>query len=386
MFLISRAGSSRRRGAVAVFALVFIVVLIGFASLTLDVGAMYNTRADLQNAADAGALSGASMLASNAMLQARIEQQQSVQDVVDTVYYRATEVSQKLRSFGAEGTMLDASDVITGWIDLDSATSAIDFTKPASQFNAIQVSARRSKDNANGPLTFFFASVFGQSQTEVSASATAAFDDRVAGYDPATGNAGLMPFTINVDEYNNQLALFSDQYEYDSDGEMVASGSDGVPEVDIYPSVLAPGNFGLLNISNNNGTQDLSDYIQFGIPPEDLEDEIGSPSLVFYDDEGAVISYIVPGNPGLKAALEPAIESKIGDIVAILVHSAANKNGANTVYTIVGVRFVRVMDVSLQSRNKVLWMQPVSYTGPGVIINPAAPSSSGVAGQIQLVR
>ena len=55
--------SNRRRGAVVAFALVMMIVLVGFASLTLDVGAIYNTRADLQNAADAAALAGASVLA-----------------------------------------------------------------------------------------------------------------------------------------------------------------------------------------------------------------------------------------------------------------------------------------------------------------------------------
>jgi Flp pilus assembly protein TadG len=46
--------SDRRRGTAIVFTSAMIVVLIGFASLTLDVGALYGARADLQNAADAG--------------------------------------------------------------------------------------------------------------------------------------------------------------------------------------------------------------------------------------------------------------------------------------------------------------------------------------------
>ena len=39
-----------------------LVVLIGFASLTIDVGYLYNVRAELQNTADAAALAGAQML------------------------------------------------------------------------------------------------------------------------------------------------------------------------------------------------------------------------------------------------------------------------------------------------------------------------------------
>ena len=59
---VYRQSPRRRKGVAAVFALVMLVVLIGFASLTLDVGAMYNTRADLQNAADAAAMAGAAAL------------------------------------------------------------------------------------------------------------------------------------------------------------------------------------------------------------------------------------------------------------------------------------------------------------------------------------
>ncbi|MFQ5589661.1 MAG: pilus assembly protein TadG-related protein [Phycisphaerae bacterium] len=49
----------RRRGAVAVFVLVAVPIILGFAALTVDVGILNTTRAKLQCAADAAALAAA---------------------------------------------------------------------------------------------------------------------------------------------------------------------------------------------------------------------------------------------------------------------------------------------------------------------------------------
>ena len=54
--------SSSRRGIAAVATVVTIPVALGFAALSIDVGHIYNVRNELQNAADAGALAGASGL------------------------------------------------------------------------------------------------------------------------------------------------------------------------------------------------------------------------------------------------------------------------------------------------------------------------------------
>ena len=54
--------SSRRRGAIVVQIALMLTAIAGFAALTIDVGAMYNAKADLQRTADAAALAGAAAL------------------------------------------------------------------------------------------------------------------------------------------------------------------------------------------------------------------------------------------------------------------------------------------------------------------------------------
>ena len=49
--------------------------IVGFAALTIDLGILYSTKADLQNAADAAALAGVSAYTTDAMWALRTQSQ-----------------------------------------------------------------------------------------------------------------------------------------------------------------------------------------------------------------------------------------------------------------------------------------------------------------------
>jgi len=387
-----RIPSTRRRGVVAVLTLVMLFVLLGFAALTVDVGVLYNTRADLQNAADAAALAGATIYASDAMTKVRLGQDGSaaMSEVLASIDKQAEQVGLLNRSFGASGTVVEPHDITTGWIDVESATSPIDPNPAPGKYNAVEVIVRRSNKGSNGPVEFLFAPIFGKHTGEVSASAVAVCDDRFTALDTeAPGAADVWPFTIAVDEYDKWVATGGDVYGYNADSDAVTHGADGLREVQLYPDKLAPGNYGLLNIGTpNQGTPALSKQIEHGVPPDDLKKEIGTSAVTFLNDDGDPISYNITGNPGLKASLEDSIKSRVGDIVAFFLHDHVENSGSNSVYRLTQVRFARVMDVKLQgtASERGLWVQPVTYTGPGVIVVPGAPSSGGVAGKIVLAR
>lgn len=196
-----------------------------------------------------------------------------------------------------------------------------------------------------------------------------------------------MPFTIHQDEYKYWLGLGTDAYKYEDVNDSVSKGKDKLSEVRLYPAKLATGNFGLLNIgAPNQGTPAMSAQITDGVQPSDINKEIGTSVVNFVDSGGNAITHNITGNTGLKAALENAIKTRIGNVVAIFVHDKVSGSGANTVYRTTGVRFVRVLDVSLQGGTKYLWIQPTTYTGPGLITNPKVPSSGGNSGQFVLAR
>lgn len=89
-----------------------------------------------------------------------------------------------------------------------------------------------------------------------------------------------------------------------------------------------------------------------------------------------------------KAALADAVEQIEGQVVAFFLHHNVILSGSNATYTITTMRFGCVMDIRLTGppSNRGLYIQPVSYDGGGVRIDPNAPSSGGLVGRIVLAR
>lgn len=386
-----RKNDHKRRAVVVVQVVVLLGVLVGAAALTIDVGGMFAARADLQRTADAAALAAVSGYVTDNMMLVRQTDGDSelFSDVRIMSQSRAVDIGASNGTYGTDSTYLPNSDITLGWIDVTSGTSPIDTTAALGQYNAVQVRARRTSDSYNGPVDFLFASIFGHYSGDVTATATAAFDDRALGFDPGVSPGYLLPFTINRIEYETQLAAGNDDYSFDNAADVVDNSPDGIGEIDIYPGNLAPGNFGLLNIGTpNQGANALGQQIQNGVSPEDVEAEIGSTTMAFFDSSGYPISYPITGDPGLTASLETDVELRVGDIIAFLLHDIVVEQGSNSVYTITDIRFGRLMKVRIQGAAPLrgLWIQPVNFAGPGVILDPAAPSTNGRLGQLVLVR
>ncbi|MCH8147163.1 MAG: hypothetical protein IH987_04105 [Planctomycetes bacterium] len=385
-----RTKDHKRRAVVVVQVVVLLGLLVGTAALTIDLGGMFAARADLQRTADAAALAAVSGYVTDDMMLVRLADGDSelFDDVVNMSQARGVSIGASNGTYGTDSTYLPNSDITLGWIDVTSATSPIDITAALDQNNAVQVVARRN-GSFNGPVEFLFASIFGYYSGNVTATATAAFDDRVLGFDPGVSPGYLLPFTINRTEFETQLAAGNDDYSFDNAGNTVDNSADGIGEIDIYPGNLAPGNFGLLNIGTpNQSTLALAAHVENGVPAQDLAAEIGTTTLAFFDSSGDPITYPITGDPGIKAALESSIELRVGDIIAFLLHDMVVEQGSNAVYTITDIRFGRLMDVRVKgaSHQRGLWIQPVLFAGPGVILDPAAPSTNGRLGQLVLVR
>jgi hypothetical protein len=358
-------------------------VILGMGALALDVGRLYVARSELQRAADSAALAGASAYLGDASL---------VQGPTlgQLACERAQDFSSSNWTFGAP-TLLDAADVVVGRLDLNDFTSTLD-TSGAVRFNAVQVTVRRTANSSNGGIPYLFARVFGHSEGGVAASATAAFDDRFSGYTPPEGRGLLTPFTINKTLYNDMVVNGPDEFSYDTGEDTVEPAPDDVPEVCLYPYKLkgsGSGNFGLLNVGGDNqGVPELRDQILNGITPEDVEAETGTTTLTFVGEDGAPTTYEISGCPGLKAGVESAIAERIGDVIGFFLHDQVTGEGANAEYRVVGLRFGRLMSIDLQGdpNNKRLVIQPVAYTGPGVLVSPTAQSTDGQVGRLRLVR
>ncbi|MHC5109197.1 MAG: pilus assembly protein TadG-related protein [Planctomycetota bacterium] len=384
--MFRQSNKHQRRGVVAVITVVLLAVLMGFAALTVDVGAAYNTKSDLQDAADAAALAAAAAYTTDNMMQVRLDTQSAIYSVISEGATDATSMANENPSFGTRSTIIGGQDIAFGWLDLVSASSALNSGVVPSAFNAVQVTAKRTADSVNGPVSAIFSQIFGNSTMDIQATATASFDDRVAGYD-TNFIADLIPVSIHEDRYNSYLTSGPDNFTFDTASATVAARSDGIREMRLFPGWGAPGNYGLLNINNDSQSEvEVRAQIENGVPPEDFEAETGSEVLTFWD--GSQQTYNIGGDPGMKSSLESAVEPRVGQIIGHFVHDEVVRQGATSSFRITRIAFGRIMyvDLSEQPTARGIEIQPVIQSGGGIILSADAPSSGGMVGRLVLSR
>ncbi|HEY3242312.1 MAG TPA: TadG family pilus assembly protein [Phycisphaerae bacterium] len=384
------AAVHRRRGATLVLVTVSGVALLGAAALSIDVGRLYLTRNELQRAADAAAMAGTSAyLSDSAWNSAQSDGSWSLSAALSALIDARAQNYASLNHTLNQATLLASTDIVKGYFDFDHPSNALD-TTGGHRFNAVEVTVRRTTGSANGPVPFFFARILGMNEGNVVARAVAAVDDRFSAYTPP--GPTLIPFTLNESVYNQMLASGPDQFSYDQAYDVVVASTDGVREIRLFPwsnQDAGGGNFGTLNIGvPNQGTTGLIDQITNGITPAAIESEIGTPTLTFVNASGAPVTYTMSGNPGLSGAVGSALQARTGDVVGFFLHTSVAGNGSNTEYTIVDLRFGRIMHVDLTGNPNArrLVIQPVTYSGGGVQTSPDAPSSNGQLAVISLVR
>jgi len=142
----------------------------------------------------------------------------------------------------------------------------------ATPYNMARVTLRRNQAetedglaNTAGdrPLPLFFAPVIGHKNASLAVSATAALIPGV-GFKILPGSdlkVGILPITLDEGTWNNMLAgAAPDNYSYDAETGAISNSSDGIKEVNLYPSgsnLLPPGNRGTVDFgSPNNSTAD----------------------------------------------------------------------------------------------------------------------------------
>lgn len=178
----------RENGAVAVTTALLLVGLVGFLGLSVDLGVLYAARAELQNAADAAAMAGAAtMVVADAQNNA-ITQCDVATSTAQAVSAANTAIGQSIG--------LRPEDITMGYWDGDLGGFDPSRTGPSNDPNdltAFNVFTRRD-DLANGPVTTYFAGIFGLTESGVSATSTA-----YLGYAGSVQPAGVT-LPIAVDE------------------------------------------------------------------------------------------------------------------------------------------------------------------------------------------
>ncbi len=151
-----------QRGVTAVVVAIAITMLMGFVALAVDVGYVAATKNELQDIADAAALAGAGELGNQYVTNTLL--------VYNDIKQKAIDTGAANKAAGLFINIPDA-DVLIGTWDQHAIPKFDSSLTP--QPTAVKVTARRD-GGANGPITTFFAKIFGIQTVDVWADAVAA--------------------------------------------------------------------------------------------------------------------------------------------------------------------------------------------------------------------
>ncbi len=172
-------------GAMGLMIAFIMVVLLAFAALAIDYGYMSMVQGELQKAADAGALAGASALGS------------SNNPAWSSGTAQATSFVQQNK---AAGQLLADCQVDYGyWSKLSHVLQASTITPQQTDVPAIQVTIVKSSGKNGGPVQLLFAPIFGVNTFNLSARAVAMLKPAANWSILETGNGNLtLNSNINV--------------------------------------------------------------------------------------------------------------------------------------------------------------------------------------------
>ncbi len=234
------------QGATAIIVGIMMVVFISLAALTVDVGYSMVTRNELQNIADGAALASTRQLGAtySGMSSDAILSYVAAPGPIRNV---AKDVAIKNSAGGSNITINNADIEIGQW---DAVTKTLDVTLDIP--DAVRVTVRRDS-SANGPITTFFASIFGRDTVNITATATAA----LTGPSEIEECELFMPVGISAAWFefmNDDRGTFCDQdIQFYPTGDM--TGCAGWHTFDYWPSNAAK----LAQLLEDKVTGDCSD-------------------------------------------------------------------------------------------------------------------------------
>lgn len=373
-----RHSRSDRRGSLTVLAALLSIVMLGLVALAVDVGYVLSSKEELQRCADAAALAaaweyGKSLSDGYSSDDARVNALAAAGEYAD-----ANPVGNRGLELVGNPSNAPSGDVVFGYVsDFGTGVASFDSSN-AHLYNAVRVRVRRDSTK-NGELPLFFARVFGREGQSIVGQATAAIVRDVKGFRITSdgSNLDLLPIALDYPTWTNWKAgVGTDAWSWNPETKTVSPGSDGWPEVNLYPTGTgSPGNRGMVDIgSSNNSTADIARQILYGINANDLAHHGGK---IEFDANGKLY---LNGDTGISAGVKDELATIKGRPRTIPIFTAVNGPGNNAIYTIVAWQGIRIMDVKLTGpmNKKCVTIQMAPVVGRGIIPSETTGTSSYV--------
>ena len=186
--MLKHRHKANRRGAIAILAALCLIIVIAFLAFSIDFGQLAVAESNLQNAADAAALSAARALPNRELAIAA-----------------AIEWAEK-NNTGTSGTpLVSTEDIEIGTWDEETALFTVVPEGDNTTLDAVRVTCHRTAERGNS-IRLFFAPVIGTNNASVMASAIARRDRTSCG-----GIIGLLKIYFN-DRVSGHFT-FTDSYD-----------------------------------------------------------------------------------------------------------------------------------------------------------------------------
>jgi len=368
-------GKSREKrwGSIILLASGMMIMVFGFLAFTVDVGYIALTKAQLENATDAGANAAVIELRDGLGFGAT----KTEDEAEAAARQAAVDVAAANRAGDQHSIYADPNrDVRFGNVTYDPQSGTWVKQWGQSPYNMVELTLHRdqlqteSQNDGDGPLPLFFAPVIGHEEALLSTKGTTALLPG-NGFRVPTGSgkrADLLPFAMDDLTWDNLMDHNigeQDKFTCHEDGS-VTWGGDGIQEVNLYPhgkNSLPPGNRGTVDLGHdNNSTADLARQILYGLNDYDLS---------FFPNNEVKASESEPldlkGDTGISAGFKDELEAIIGECRAIPIFTGMPQgNGNNATYTIVKFVGVKIVDVKLTGNPKYVMIQPAPYSDDAV--------------------
>jgi Flp pilus assembly protein TadG len=380
-------------GVISPLIVVILVVLLGMLVLSVDLGRVAVCHTQLQNAADAAALAGASALGTDNLILSPSVGSQSTD--IATARTRAQTFAQA-NQYDLNGTstivLSQTTDVDIGILTSPTDLSTTFQTSGTVSYNSIRV--RTSIDSSHGgSLSYLFAGVLNQFSTTLQAQATATVElFPITSLKPVSGSTSpLLPITMPQSEWLSAVNGTSgaDNYAYNPTTNKISAGSDGLFEVQLYPSISSTSsNHGLLQFGTNSHsdavvkqeitpgptyTQMTYQWPASGVPPWNSQHQ-----------------FPINADSGWRASNFDDLTTLMNSGQARLIPlndgtSPASGNGTYTIVAFAAVRLVYVQKGGNGTGSAIV--QPAVLSDPSLVAG-TTPVSSGQGGvpEVRLTR
>lgn len=333
--------------------------------LTVDVGNVYVSKAELQRSADAAALASSAFLLDKHDLNGQ-PNPALVADAARTAacdYVRLNPCRSVTLNLPRNDGNAESGDLVLGRYNADTGV----FDPNSTKYNSAYVRARRDSVQ-NGPIPLYFGGLVGLASVNATGESAAYIETDISGFSVESGSNStckLLPFSLQIDLWQNRATVGSDDRTHDALNEAVSAGPDGTYEINLYPSELGPGNFGTVDFGNpNNSTSDLSRQILHGLSADDFS---FLPNNTIQLGGNGVLT--LNGDTGISAAVQADLNAIIGQPRILPLHATMRGNGENAYFDIVAFVGVTIVDADLTGSlsNKYVKLQPC-FTSDGTAI------------------